>query len=68
MKIATGNYMELNPNETKWSGPEYPHNETKKRMNERQAFLLGPGERYDVIFDFTGMPNGTEIIMHITRY
>jgi len=30
----------------------------------QQAFLIDPGERYDVIVDFSGFTHGTEIIMY----
>lgn len=33
-------------------------------LDSHQAFLMGPGERYDVIVDFTGFPDTTEIIMY----
>jgi len=35
-------------------------------FSDKQALLIDPGERYDVIVDFSGFSDGTEIMMHNT--
>mmetsp|Transcript_3320 Transcript_3320/g.4917 ORF Transcript_3320/g.4917 Transcript_3320/m.4917 type:complete len:876 (-) Transcript_3320:161-2788(-) len=55
VKIRTGYYTQL----TTPGGD----NTEEQQISSAQALLLMPGERYDLIIDFTGMKNGTEILM-----
>ena len=56
VKIKTGFYTKMTPGDDE--------EDMKERQNsDMQALLMGPGERYDVIVDFTGLDDGTEIIM-----
>jgi len=59
VKIRTGYFTKIIPcdNETSVEEPQ---------TSSRLALLMGPGERYDVIVDFSGIPDGTEIILRNT--
>ena len=59
VKIRTGFFTKIMPcdNETSIEEPQ---------TSSMLALLMGPGERYDVIIDFTGIPDGNEIIMRNT--
>ena len=45
---------------------EVYYSETATFTNESEALLIDPGERYDVIIDFSEFSDGTEIIMYNT--
>ena len=59
--VTTGNYTEYYE-----TSDEIYYNKTYPFPSPKQALLIDPGERYDVVVDFTGYPNGTEIIMYNT--
>lgn len=62
VSVRTGEYSVYN----KKSGSKKYDIKTTAFNSEIQALLIDPGERYDVIVDFSGLLNGTEIIMHNT--
>lgn len=55
VKIRTGYYTQL-----RTPGGD---NKEESQGSPEQALLLMPGERYDVIIDFTGLKNGAEVLM-----
>src|SRR5262245_56911522 len=50
------------PAEAVWQTPPLPDG-TANGINQANTLLIGPGERYDVIIDFSNVPAGTRLLL-----